>query len=145
MKSKKERLQSDCERYENIINNSTTSVHREVIYEQMSTSIKRWIVDHIDYAARAWFERVEQTVLRAQHNFNQGEFNFVLNPDAIVPLGDSHRVRLGHCDRTLCLQRVKIISENRDRQVTAADREIAALNNMIDRLKDGQTIDDLMA
>lgn len=143
MKSKKERLQRDCERYESIIREAKTSVHREDVYEKMCASIKRWIAENIDYAARAWFERIEQSVLRAQHNLNQKEFHFVVNPEAIVPLGDSHRVRLGHCDRELCEQRMKVVSENRDRQIIAADKEIAALSEVISRLQDGQTIDDL--
>jgi len=141
---KKQRLQSDCERYESIVNGSTTTVLREDIYETMATSIKRWIVDNIEYAARAWFERVEQTVLRANHSLNQREFGFAINPDAIVALGDSQRIRLGYCTRDLCILRKKIIDDNRTHTIVAADKEIAALDDIISQLKDGQTIDDLM-
>lgn len=144
MKNKKQQLQSDCEKYETIIRSAESSVHREDIYEKMAPSIKRWIVDNVDYAARAWFERIEQTVLKQQDNLNQSEFHFALNPDAIVALGDSQRIRLGCCDADLCIVRRNLISENRDRQMAAAEREIAALDDAISQLKDGQTVDDIL-
>ncbi len=145
MKSKKERAQFDTDRYKQIVNDANGPIHRADIYEKMAPSIKRWIVDNIDYSVEAWFERVEQTVLRAMHALDQTEFGFVLQKDAIIALGDSQRVRVGQCDHTLCEIRCRLLTENRDRQVIAADREIAAWQAVMSQLKPGQTLDEVLA
>ncbi len=144
MKSKKERAQFDADRYKQIITEADGTIHRADIYDKMAPSIKRWIVDNIDYSVQAWFERVEQGVLHTSTPVNQREFGFVLNKDAIIALGDSQRVRVGKCDRQLCEIRRGLISNNRDRQVIAADREIAAWDAAINQLKPGQTLDDVL-
>ncbi len=144
MKSKKERAQFDTDRYKQIVTDAKGPVHRADIYEKMAPSIKRWIVDNIDYSVEAWFERVEQTVLRAMHALDQTEFGFALKKDAIIALGDSQRVRVGQCDQELCRMRCRLITDNRDRQVIAADREIAAWQSAIEQLAPGQTLDDVL-
>ncbi len=143
MKDKKERTKFDIDRYRQIVADGKGTVHRADVYAAMSPSIKRWVSDNLDYAVKAWFDHVEETVLKATHTLGQEEFGF-LNKDTIIALGNSQRIRLGNCTRRLCIQRRQLLVKNKENQVLAADREIAALNIVIDQLKGNQTVDDLL-
>lgn len=143
MKSKKDRLKSDIERYRSIVANCDHAIHREDVYQKMSRSITAWIIENSDYAARSWFEKVEQSIFRNENDIRQEEFGFCLNPEAIVPLGDSQRIRVGFCDLPLARQRLEILIQNRDKQIEAAEKQINAWQEAMSKLQEGQTIDDL--
>lgn len=120
----------------------------EQIWKRMRASLIKLVSENQEAAAHKMFRSIAERAQDGSRTYEavvDGQVQFQLNTDIVVPLGDGRVILTRNMDRRHIEARIRIVTENVAAVNDAGGREIAALKDLLAKMRGTDTVGDVAA